>query len=80
MASVSSIKKRASGKLSKRCLTLDEKIKIVDQNNKRKMSCREIADQFNIGKIQTANILGNEARLRADYESFQGKGHKHVKK
>ena len=44
------------------------------------MSCREIADQFNIGKTQAANILGNEARLRADYESFQGKGYKHVKR
>ena len=41
MVSISS-KKREAGKLNKRCLILDEKIK------KRKMSCREIAEQFKI--------------------------------
>ena len=51
MASISS-KKREAGKLNKRCLTLDGKIKILDLVMKRKMSWREIAEQFKIGKTQ----------------------------
>ena len=47
MASISS-KKREAGKLNKRCFILDEKIKILDVVKKRKMSCREIAEQFKI--------------------------------
>ena len=43
MTSISS-KKREAGKLNKRCLTLDEKIKILDVVKKRKMSRREIAE------------------------------------
>ena len=43
MTSISS-KKREAGKLNKRCLTLYEKIKILDVVKKRKMSCREIAE------------------------------------
>ena len=54
MASIN-VKKRESGKLNKRCLTLDEKIKILDEAKKRKMSCRVIAKEFNIGKTQAAN-------------------------
>ena len=30
------LKKREAGKLKKRCLTLDEKIKILDDNKKKK--------------------------------------------
>ena len=44
------------------------------------MSCREIAEQFKIGKTQAANTVKNEASLRAEYENFQGKGFKHVKR
>ena len=36
-------KKREAGKLKKHCLTLDEKIKILDANKKKKMSRRDIA-------------------------------------
>ena len=56
MTSISS-KKREAGKLNKRCLTLDEKIKILDVVKKRKMSCREITEQFKIGKTQTADVV-----------------------
>ena len=76
MTSISS-KKREAGKLNKRCLTLDEKIKILDVVKKRKMSCRKIAEQFKIA--QAANVVKNEASLRADYENFQGKGFTHLK-
>ena len=71
-------KKREAGKLSKHCLTLDEKIKILDANEKKKMSCREISKTYNIGKSQAANLLKNEKTLRTEYENFQGKGFKHI--
>ena len=44
------------------------------------MNCREIAKQFKIGKTQAANVVKNEASLRAEYENFQGKGFKHLKR
>ena len=72
------VKKREAGKLNKRCLTLDEKIKILDDNKKKKMSCRDISKTYNIGKTQAANVLKDEKKLRAKYENFQGKGFKHI--
>ena len=71
-------KKREAGKLSKHCLTLVEKIEILDANKKKKMSCRDISKTYNIGKTQAANLLKNEKTLRTEYENFQGKGFKHV--
>ena len=48
---------------------------------KRKMSCREIAEQFKIGsKTQAANVVKNKASLGAEYENFQRKGFKHLKR
>ena len=41
-------------------LTLDEKIKSLDEAKKRKLSCRVIAKEFKIGKTQAANALINE--------------------
>ena len=41
-------KKREAGKLTKRCLTLDEKIKILDEVKKRKLRCRATAEEFKI--------------------------------
>ena len=75
-----SSKKREAGKLNKRCWTLDEKIKILDVVKKRKMNCRERAEQFQIGKTQAANPVKNEASLIAEYENFQVKGFKHLKR
>ena len=43
------------------------------------MSCREIAEEFNIGRTQAANVIASDACLRADYENFQGKRYKDVK-
>lgn len=71
-------KKSEAGKLSKRCLTLDEKIKILDANRKNKMSCRDISKEYNIGKTSAANVLKDEQKLRVEYENFQGKGFKHI--
>ena len=42
----------------------------MDVVKKRKMSCREIAEQFKTGKTQAANVVKNEASLRAEYENF----------
>ena len=71
-------KKREAGKLKKHCLTLDEKIKILDANKKKKMSCRDIAKTYKIGKTQASSLLREEEKLRKEYENFQGKGFKHV--
>ena len=35
------------------------------------MSCRETAEEFDIDKTQGANVIANEAHLRADYEIFR---------
>ena len=79
MASINS-KKREAVKLNKRCLILNEMIKILDEVKKRKLSCRAIAEEFKIGKTQSANVVENEAKLREEFENFQGKCFKHIKK
>ena len=78
MASIN-MKECASGKLNKRCLTLDEKIKILDEAKKRKLSCRVIAKEFKIGKTQAANVSKHEQTLREEFANIQGKGFKHIK-
>ena len=34
------------------------------------MSCRKIAEQLKTGKTQAANLVKNEASLKAEYENF----------
>ena len=77
MASIN-VKKRESGKLNKRCLTLDGKIKILDEAKKRKLSCRVIAKELKVGKSQINNVLKTEQTLREEFANFQGKGFKHT--
>ena len=77
MASINA-KKREPGKLNKRCLTLDKKIKILDEVKKKKLSCRVIAKEFKIGKTQAANVLKNEQTLREEFANFPGKVFKHI--
>ena len=55
MASINS-KKREAGKLKKRCLTLDEKIKILDDVKQRKLSCRAIAEEFKMERLRRPNL------------------------
>ena len=52
----------------------------MKSRREKKMSCREIAEEFKIGKTQAANVVANEARLRAEYENFQGKDYKHIQR
>ena len=66
MASIN-VKKRESGKLNERYVTLDEKIKILDEAKKRKLSCRVIGKEFKIGKTQAVNVLKNERTLREEF-------------
>ena len=79
MASIN-VKKRESGKLNKRCLTLDEKIKILDESKKRKLICRVIAKEFKFRKTQADNALKNERAFREESAKFQGKGFKQINK
>ena len=78
MASIKS-KKQEAGKLNKRCLSLDEKFKILDEVKKRKLSCTAIAKELKIGKTQVTNVVKNEAKFRKEFENFQDKGCKHIK-
>ena len=78
MASINS-KKRKAGKLNKRCLTLDKKIKVLDKVKKRKLSYRAIAEEFKVGNTQAAIVVKNEAKFRGEIENFEGKGFKHIK-
>ena len=66
------VKKGEPGKPNKRCLTLDEKIKILDEAKKRKLSCRVIAKKSKIGKTQAANVLENQRTIREEIANFQG--------
>ena len=58
--------------LSKKTLTLEGKIKLLDSNKKRKQSCRQLAEQFNIKKTAAAKIIKNEASIRKEYKLFKG--------
>ena len=60
------------GSLSKRTSMLEGKIKLLHSNKERKQSCRQLAEQFNIGKIAAADIIKNEASIRKEYELFKG--------
>ena len=77
MASIN-VKKHEPGKHNKRCLTLDEKVKILDEVKKRKLSCRVIAKEFKIAETQAANVIKNERTLREEFAKFQGKKFKHI--
>ena len=58
--------------LTKKTLTLEGKIKLLDANKERKQSCRQLPEKFNIGKTAAANIIKNEASIRKEYEEFKG--------
>ena len=54
-------------------LSLEEKIKILNYSNENsKNSCREIAAQFQIGKIAGSSILKDGKKLRKEFEFFKG--------
>ena len=65
-------KHQLAGSLTKKTLTLEVKIKLLDANKERKQSCRQLAEMFNIGKTAAANIIKNETSIRKQYEEFKG--------
>ena len=65
-------KHQLAGSLSKKTLTIDEKIKLLDANKKTRQSCRQLAHQFRIGKTAAAKIIKNEVSTPQEYESFKG--------
>ena len=65
-------KHQLAGSLSKKTLTIEEKIKLLDANKKTRQSCRQLADQFRIGKTSVAKIIKNEASIRQEFERFKG--------
>ena len=58
--------------LTKKTLTLQGKIKLLDASKERKQSCWNLAEMFNIGKTAAANIIKNEASIHKEYEEFKG--------
>ena len=69
-----------AGKLTKRTLTLEEKIKLLDYKKKNPtVGVRSIADQFNIGKTAAASILKDGERIRQRHEQFHEKSKKRVR-
>ena len=65
-------KHQLAGSLSKKTLTIEEKIKILDGNKKIRQSCRQLADPFRIGRNAAAKIIKNEASIWQEYERFKG--------
>ena len=66
-------KHQLSAALKRKCLSLDEKIVILDYTDEHpKMSCRKIAENFSVGKTAVSNILKDGKNLRKDFEFFKG--------
>ena len=53
---------------------------MLDEVKKRKLSCRAMVEEFKIGKTQAANVVKNEAKLREEFEGFQDRGFKRIKR
>ena len=60
-----------AGKLAKKTLTVDEKIKFLNFAKKNpKHGCKKLADIYKIGKTAAANILNNKKKIREQHEMF----------
>ena len=60
------------GSLSKKTLTIEEKIKLLDANKKARQSWKQLADQFSTGKTAAAKIIRIEASIMV---KMKGKGY-----
>ena len=70
-------KDQLAGKLSKKALSLDEKVKFLDfAKSNPNFGCRKLAEIFKIGKTAAANILKEEKSIRSQHELFRGKSKK----
>ena len=52
-----------AGSFSKKTLTIEEKIKLLDANKKPRQSWKHLADQFCIGKTAASKINKIEASI-----------------
>ena len=64
-------KHQLAGYLTKKTLTLEGKIKLLDVNKERKQSCWQLAEMFNVSETAVANIMKNEASIRKECEEFK---------
>ena len=70
-------KHQLAGKLSKKTLSLDEKVKFLDfAKGNPNFGCRKLAEIFKIGKTAAANILKEEKSIRSQHELFREKSKK----
>ena len=68
---MSLLRLQLAGKLSKKTLLLDEKVKFLDfSKDNPKFGCRKLAENFKIGKTAAANILKEEKSIRSQHELF----------
>ena len=59
---------KLSAGMKRTCLSLDDKIKVLDYKpDHRTIGIRQLGDKFNIGITSAANILKNTKHLRKDY-------------
>lgn len=58
-------------------LNLSDKIKILSLKEKENLSVRELAEKFDCGKTQIANILKNKSEI---VQQFETNGNKEVKR
>ena len=70
-------KYQLAGKLSKKTLSLDEKMKLLefDRSNPN-FGCRKLAEKFKIGKTAAANIVKEEKSIRSQHALFREKSKK----
>ena len=62
-------KHQLSAALKRKCLSLDEKIVILDYANEHpNIGYRKIAEHFSVGKTAVLNILKDSKNLRNDFE------------
>ena len=70
-------KHQLAGKLSKKTLSLDEKVKFLDfAKGNPNFGCRKLAEIFKIGKTASASILKEEKSVRSKHELFREKSKK----
>ena len=64
-------KHQLSAALKRKCLSIDEKIVILDCANEHpKMGCRKIAEHFSGEKTAVSNILKDGKNLRKDFDNW----------
>ena len=64
-------KDQLAGELSKKALSLDEKVKFLDfAKGNPNFGCKKLAEIFKIGKTASANILKEEKSIRSQHENL----------